>query len=179
MKLDLERINLKQKKELIFILLIFVITLFLGKKIWVKQKVSLIVAKDRIENYKEKIALIDEIDKLSREFEKYKNVTWKTKESVSIMGAINELANKYNIDIFSFDPGGLKEEGGYSTLSMALNIRADYFDLLRFLSTIEKLETLTKIISLRIIPERGSGSADGTGPMVQANLAIRAFILEK
>lgn len=179
MKLNLERFNLKQQKDLIFIILVFAITLFLGRKILVKQKENLVNVKGKIENYKEKIALTNEINKLSKEFDKFKKMAWQTKESVSVMGAINELANKYDIEIFSFDPGGLKGEGNYFTLSMALNIKADYFDLLRFLSAIEKLETLTKIINLRIMPMGGSGSGNEDGPKVQVNLTLRAFILEK
>lgn len=179
MKFISDRFNLKQQKELILVIIVLAITLFFGKKIWVKQKENIASLRGKIEAFKEKIVLSNEIDKLSSECDKFKSMAWQTKEGVSIMGRINELANKYDIEIFSFDPGGLKSENNYSTLSMTLNIKADYFNLLRFLSAIEKLETLTKIISLRITPEGGTNSEDEAGPKVQGNLVIRAFILEK
>ena len=94
------------------------------------------------------------------------------------MGAINKLVSKYDLEIFSFDPRGIRKEKGYLTFSMALSVGAEYFDLLKFLSEIEELGALTKIINLRITPNTKSESQE-YGPMVRTNFTIQAFIFKK
>lgn len=174
-----DKFNLKQKKELIFICAVFLIVLFFGKKIWDRQKANLLAVKDKIKDYQEKVNLFDQINKFTADVKKFNGLSWDTIESVSVMGNINELASKYNIEIFNFDPGNTKNEKHYSTLTMSLNIRASYSNLVRFLSSIEELPTLTKIINLRIVPAGPSGPEEEGGPKIQANLAVRAFVLER
>ena len=173
----LDKIDLREQKQPIFIAVVILITLFAGKKIWNAQKAQSLNFKDKIKNYQKQINLANEINKLSNEFEKFRDAGWLTKESVEIMGRINEIAGTHDIEILQFDPGRLSSKKGYSTMSMSLNIRADYSNLSRFLSEIEEWEALTKITYLRITPE---GSHDREyGPMIRVNLSIEAFILEK
>lgn len=178
MNLTLGKLNIRNQKTLILIIVAILITIFFGRKIWDSQKVKSNILKKRIQEYQNKIDLSKEINRLSKEFEKFRNVSWLTEESVAIMGKVNELATNHGVEIFTFDPGGLRDNNNYFTFLMSLNIGADYFSLTRFLSTIEELESLTKIVSLRVIPT-GEGSLDEQGPKVRANLSIEAFILKK
>ena len=94
------------------------------------------------------------------------------------MGKINDLANKYEVEISTFDPAGRKDTPNYLIFSMNLNIDADYFNLIRFLSAIEKLEHLTKIATLSISPVPDRGSED-TGPFARAYVSLDAYILKE
>lgn len=176
LKIPLNISDLKENKQLIFIVVVVLIIGFSGKKIWDKQNVQLAQSTKRIQNYQKMIFLADEIERLSRESQKFRGFGWLTKDSVEIMGKINDLVNKHRIEILTFDPAGFKNKGNYSTFSMALKLKSDYFDLSRFVSEIEELETLTKVMTLQVSPERGSGQGDG--PLVKANLTIKAFILK-
>jgi len=178
MKLNLANINLKEQKTPIFIIVAILITLFFGKKIWDSNSAKSRIINKKIINYENQIELANEINMLSKKFDEFRSMGWQTEESVSIMGAINKFVSKYDLEIFSFDPGSLKKEKKYLTFAMTLSVGADYFDLLKFLSEIEELGALTKIINLRITPTIKSESQE-YGPMVRANFTIQAFIFKK
>lgn len=172
------KIDFREQKDKIFIILVVIIVIFVGRKILDGQNLRIANTRDKISSYERGVELATEISKVGKGLEKFKNAGWQTQESVSIMGAINEVASKYNIEILTFDPGNLRDEKHYFTLSMVLNIRGSYFDLMKFLSALEDLTTLTKISSLQITS--GSDIApQGHGSLVQANLNIVAFILKK
>ncbi|MDD5005972.1 MAG: type 4a pilus biogenesis protein PilO [Candidatus Omnitrophica bacterium] len=170
-----KKFDFRKNKDLIFIIVVALITLFLGRKIWDHQKMRSSSIRGKIQTYQQEIELANKIKKLSQEFDKLKNIGWQTKETVSVMGKINDLASKHNIDISSFDPSGLQDQQYYFTLDMSMNIRADYSDLVMFLSEIENLETLTKITRLQITPELEQSES----PLVEAFLSITAFISKK
>lgn len=192
----MDKLNIKQQKQLIFIAIVLSVTLFYGKKIWDSQKVKLIQVQGNITDYQNKITLAKEINKLSSGFDEFKNLSWPANESFAIMEKINGLAARYNIEIINFNPAGLSDKDGYQVLLMNLNIKADYFSLSKFISAIEKLETLTKIASMVITPSstfksnitegrtkidegRKEMSEDEQSPMLEANLSIEVFILKK
>jgi Tfp pilus assembly protein PilO len=171
------KINLKQQKILIFIIIVAVVTLYFGKKISSYHNTKLAAIKEKIEIYRNKIELINGVIRLSQELEKFKDIGWLTNESVAVMGKINELVTKYGIEIITFDPGGLSDKGNYFTLLMSLNIKTDYFTLLRFITAIENLQSLTKITNLQIIPD--GDSSQEQGPISKVNLTLEAFIIKK
>ncbi len=172
------KIKLREQKDKIFIILVVIATIFIGRKILDSQKVKLANTQDRIKNYQQRIELATIVDSLDKQIGKFKDVGWQSQESVSIMGKINELASQYGIEILTFDPGSLQDNQQYFTLAMTLNLSADYFSLTKFLSAIENLEALTKITNLQITSSSESG-LDEYGPIVKANLSIAAFIFKK
>ena len=141
------------------------------------QSSRIVNIRNEIIHHKKVADLAKEINSLFEALDKFKKVGWPTGESVAIMGEVNNLARKHSVEILTFNPGDFNELDSYSTLSMILNLRADYFSLVRFLSELEELETLTKVSVLQITPE-GSTSQDD-GPPVRANLTIYAFILKR
>ena len=167
--------DIRNQNQIIFIIAVVLATAFVGKKIWDAQNNQLAKSNKEIQDYQKKISIAGEIDGLYKQFAKFKGVGWVTAESVTIMGRINDLASKHGIEIINFDPVGLDEKTNYSVFSLKLSIRADYFSLSRFLSEIEELKTLTKVSSLEITPE-SYFSDRKDGPLIEANLTIRAFI---
>ncbi len=167
--------TLREHKKLVFIIVVILVTVFLGKKIFDTQKKQTISIKKDIERFKKEASLANDINKLSVEIDKFQGAGWLTDESVDIMGKINEIAGKHGIEIFKFNPGGVKKQGNYSTMSMSLDIGAGYFELTRFFAEIEEMEALTKITSLHMIPERNYD--EELGPRIKASLSIEAFIL--
>jgi Tfp pilus assembly protein PilO len=179
-KMDISKIkiDLREQKELIFIIIVVVVTGFLGKKILDSQRIKVSGAQEKINYYQQRMELAADINSLNKEIGKFKDAGWQSQETAAIMSAVNELASKYDVEILTFDPGGLRDEQHYLSLAMVLNIRGDYFSLAKFISAIENLNALTKIASLQITPTGEQGSEE-YGPIVQANLNIVAFILKK
>ncbi|MFC1646213.1 type 4a pilus biogenesis protein PilO [Candidatus Omnitrophota bacterium] len=173
----LNKSNLKNQKDLIFIVIVVLVTAFLGKKVWEIQKAQLYRTKKEIEVYEEKMSLSDDINLKSKKIEEFRSLGWLTEESITIMGTINDLAGKHSIEIITFDPAGLKKNKNFSVFSMKLNIRSKYFSLARFLLEVEELKTLTKIATLEITPERNRVNEDD--PMVKTKLSLKAFIAKK
>lgn len=172
------KVNLREQKEKIFIILVVIVTIFIGRKILDSQKVKLINTQNKIKNYQQRIELTTQIDMFNKEIEKFKDAGWQTQESAYIMGKINELASEYGIEILTFDPGSLQDNQHYFALAMTLNVSANYFSLTKFIAAIENLDTLTKITSLQIATSSQSAS-DEYGPSVKVNLGITTFILKK
>jgi len=172
------KINFKEHREKIFILLVVIATIFLARKILDAQKIKLAGSQDKISNYQRRIELGREIDSLNKELNKFKNVGWETEESVTMMGKINEIASQYGIEIINFNPGSPQDNQYYLTVAMSLDVSADYFSLTKFLSAIEDLETLTKITSLQITSSTEPDSGE-YGLTVKANIGIIAFIIKK
>ena len=67
MNINLGKIDLKQQKELIFIIVVILVTLFFGKKTWDSQKRNSSTINNKIKSSQEKINLANEINKLSKE----------------------------------------------------------------------------------------------------------------
>ena len=174
----LGKYNLTNQKQLIFIIVVVLATTFFGKKIWDSQKMQLSKLNEEIENYQKKISLANDIDEFSKKFVKFRGLGWPTTESVTIMGRINDLASKHGIEIITFDPIGLSKKENYSVFSMRLNIKTDYFSLSRFLLEIEELKTLTKVTSFEVTPE-SYYTDEEYGPLIEANLSIKAFMSEQ
>lgn len=176
------KINLRERKDIILLIIVVVIAIFISRKILDKGKEKIASVKSKIENYKETIKVVDEINQITKEIKKFDDVGWPTKEMVQKMEQINKLASQYNIDISTFDPGQLISKDYYFTLSMTLNIEADYFDFVRFISAIERLKSLTKVISLRITPVGDFGprieGEQGAGPRVRVYLNVEAYMLK-
>ncbi|MDD5356353.1 MAG: hypothetical protein PHY56_07455, partial [Candidatus Omnitrophica bacterium] len=89
------KINFKEHKEKIFILLVVIATIFFGRKILDAQKIKLISSQDKISNYQQRIELAREINSLNKELGKFKNAGWQTDESAAMMGEINDIASQY------------------------------------------------------------------------------------
>jgi Tfp pilus assembly protein PilO len=174
----LNKLNLKDQKQIVVVVAALFLTYFFGNKILTSNKTEIANIKSKIDSYHQIKDSANEINILSSELEKFKDVGWATKESDEIMGSVNELANKHSVEILNFSPGALRNENNYSVFSMSLNIRSDYFSLLRFLSEIEELKALTKITYLQLNPE-GPSSEAGYEPMVGVNLSMDAYILSK
>ena len=170
--------NLKEQKEKIFIIIVLVITIFIGKKIFDSQNTKMTKAQSMIQDYQRSIEIAKEINSLDQQLSKFDNAGWQTQESVAIMGKINELASQYKVEVLNFDPGSQQDYKYYIILGMALNIKGDYFSLTNFLSAIENLESLTKVTELQIRPSRDINSKE-YGSLLEASLKISAFIIKK
>ena len=169
-----KNIDLREHKETILIVAAIAIALFFSKKIWDTNKTKIAGIKQQIQVKKESASLANDIRQVSKDAEKYKKLAWNTKESVVIMGQINELATKYNIDIFSFDPGTVQNKNTHFELTLSLNLGAQYQDFINFLVALESLPTLTKIKNVNISP---SGKQTNESARISAFLVLEAYII--
>lgn len=165
----------REHKELIVIIVAVVITLFFSKKIWDFHMKRVFEIKREIDIQKQSTGLAKEIGVLVKQVEQYKKLGWDTKESVEIMGSINDLAAKHGITIYSFEPAPQSDQGHFFTLSMTLNISAEYADLIRFLSTLETQPALTKVKILTLTPQ---GKQEIGKTQTRVSLAIDAYIIK-
>lgn len=168
-------IDIREHKGLIVFIIAVVITLFFSKKIWESHTRSVFAIKRQVDIYKQAVNFAKDIGVLTKQVEQYKKLSWDTRESVEVMGSINELAAKHGITIYSFDPGPLSDQGHFLTLSMTLNISAEYADLIRFLSALETQSALTKVKMLSLAPQ---GKQEISKSQTRASLAIDAYILK-
>ena len=166
--------DVREHKEKIILILALIIALFFSKKIWVTHQEKLAKVEKEIGVQKQKISLAAEIKEITKETVGYEKITWKTRESVVIMGRVNELAQKHNIVIYTFDPGAVQRQGEINILAMNLNFSAEYDDLLRFLTELENLPTLTKIKILNLSPQ---GKQSEERAPTRIYMSILAFIV--
>jgi len=171
----LGKINLNNKNQLTFIVLLVVLSFFASKKIFRYHE-------KRISYLKSEISRIEQIKQTTQDIiisrtkiEPFRTLSWDTKEMVAIMGKINAIAGKHNIQIISFDPAGTSTiKDSYTVFNMNLDMRAEYFDLLRFIAEIENFQMLTKIAAFKIYPEDNNFQANS---LLRGNLSIEAYAL--
>ena len=130
----LEKIGPSQKKHLGFILLFLVVCFFGAKKISAYHKGKIRFIMNRIEDTKKRNEIIENISLIRERLDKFKVLSWDTNETVDIMGRINAIAGKHEIQIISFDPGGMKSnKNAYKALRMSLDIKGEYFNFIRLI----------------------------------------------
>ena len=168
-------IDIREHKELIVIIIAVAITLFFSKNIWESHKKRVFDIKRQVDIQKQTIGLAKDIGVLAKQVKQYNKLSWNTKESVEVMGSVNELAAKHGITIYAFDPGSLSDQGHFFTLPMTLNISAEYVDLVRFLSALETQSALTRVRMLSLTPQ---GKQEIDKAQARASLAIDAYIIK-
>ncbi|MFC1709255.1 type 4a pilus biogenesis protein PilO [Candidatus Omnitrophota bacterium] len=173
-QIELNINTLKENKQLIFIIIIVIIAAFIGKNILVNQIKQHSKMNKRIKAYQKLEGAARDINKLSEELKRLKALGWLSAESVEIMSKINELVGKHGLEISSFDPGGFTEQKNYSTFSLNLDMKSDYFSFTQFLSEVEGLKELTRIISLKVVPVENSDQEGES--LIRSSLLIKAFI---
>ena len=164
----MQNINLKEHKEIIVIVAAVAIAIFFSRKILDENKIKISKLERTAKEFIESVDTAEQIKALSKRIDKYKDISWQSKESVEIMGRINKIASKYGITIHTFDPAGLNNKGNYFIFTMNLNISSDYTDLVRFLSALEELKELTKIKKVDISPQ---------GEHSEENVSTRAYLI--
>jgi len=168
-------LTIKNKSQLIFIGLLIWLCFLISKKITTYYENKIRYSKEEIKKNKQLINTIENIEKLKKQEEPFRNIGWDTKEMVAVMGKINSIAAKHNIQIISFDPAGTsKVENCYQVFNMNMELKAEYFDLLRFISELENLNMLTKISSLKINPEEANFQENS---LLRGSLSIEAYAL--
>ena len=164
-----------KKKDLIFILFAVLLSLTISKKIWDNHTQKINVITKQVQELNDQMELAKDVQLLKKQIDVFKEQSWQIKDTTPIMGKMNELTTEFGIDTLSINPQGIRRiKKTYSVATLSLNLKAEYFALVRFLSEVENFKKLTKITSLKLRPERFAVEKDG--PYLVIDLVIQAYV---
>lgn len=108
-----------------------------------------------------------EVKQLEIQKEEAKRRLPKDKNISGLIKILTDLGRKYNIEIHSISPRGVKQETYYAKVSYGLSLTGTYHSIGRFITALGTLERIFSTENLAI-----SGSADGSA---RATLTLIAY----
>jgi len=164
-----------KKKDLIFILFAVLLSLTISKKIWDNHMEKINSITKQVQDFDDRMELAKDVKLLEEQVLIFKEKSWHITDTTPVMGKMNELTTEFSIDTLSINPQGVKRlKKTYSIATLSLNLKSEYFALVRFLSEIENFKKLIKITSLRLRPEKFA--VEKEGPHLIIDLVIQAYI---
>jgi len=119
--------------------------------------------------------LKEEYKKLLERLEFLEVILPREKEIPDLLVMIQDTLNEFDVDFSSFNPQNVAWEKDriYGKLPMAMNLTADYFDLIEFLDRIENLPRLIDVKTLRL------SKAGKEAEKLNISINMFAYVLRK
>lgn len=152
------------EQKSIFLVIIVLLAFFVGGVVlWGGFSAKLVSYQNQIQQKKQKYNLIEEYNKVKKQFDEYAATLPKPRTSDSLINQISDYAAQNHAEI-DFNPQGTKKIDFYQSTAIHLNVKVkDFRDLVSFMQMLEtspysfKIENLTGTMEAS---ENGSISFD-------------------